>query len=537
MKNSQASLFPSRRSIEIALLRTLIFNSVYRTDIASVFVPADFSQEARPVYSAILNSINNNTELNRENLEYVLGQPISLPIFDCSPAEKEIETALELFKRKIFNHRKALEKISLWKNTIDELTTQVEQGFIEPKIWVEEIQNLIPVPRIESAFTSEQDQKLANLEIALREQEMSLNTKTQILQEKEEEIARQELALKKVSRIDLGGKLYDTNEEKSPYALKSSWDDVCAKLKQYKKPYAAELKTGFAEIDDRLGGLSGISILSGPPKKGKTSFSLQLAFETIVHNDSFLIYYTTDNRPEALYCKLLSQISGVHPKYIMGGMIEELSEMQLKMFFQALDFVNGMKDKIFIIGNDGMPRNKKEFKGHLDYMRQNAKTSRGLVVIDSLHIFANCLDFGSGQDNMSATIGMLRNVQTKYDIAIFATVYSEISAESQKIRYMVDNIFDMRFGTGKTASESSNFSKDGYLDLLVTSRDYGDFYLPLAMSKDSLSFITRKRAFKARQIIWQKGRQVRQAAEHEDVSFENQLAGYAGDIDIDDDDI
>lgn len=481
MKTAYKGILQSRDSIEETLLKALFFYPETRDVISEQFMAADFSQDNRSFYTIFLNLLKQNQKISKQAAEQLLGWPIPESLFEGKPSYEEVEKAVELFNRKIFNHRKALEKITSWKRTIDDLTLMVEEGKLEPKIWVEKVQDLVPAPRIESGFVAENREKLANLEAVVRKQDPRLIDD------------------------DIISDLKQNSGLKSCYLnMKSIWDNVYGNLQAYQKPTAIELKTGFSEIDDRLGGLSGISVLAGPPKKGKTSFSLQLAFETVVHNDSFLIYYTTDNRPESLYCKLLSQISGIPVKTIIKAEFDKMTDMQKHMLSQAMDFVNGLSNRIFIIGNDMMPKNKEQFRTQIESVISGSNCLLGLIVIDTLNIFADSLDWDNRHDSVSETLIMFRNLQTEYDIVFFGTTYSDNSASSQRLRYMVDNIFDMRFGAGKAATDSHNFSKDGYLDLVVTSREFGDFNLPLALSKDSLSFVTRKKAFKARQIVWDK---------------------------------
>jgi replicative DNA helicase len=79
------------------------------------------------------------------------------------------------------------------------------------------------------------------------------------------------------------------------------------------------ISTGFARLDDLLGGLNpGLYLLGGGPGAGKTSFSLQLTVEAC--EQGFPVFYVTyENSRDSLILKAVCARAGVGPRCIERG--------------------------------------------------------------------------------------------------------------------------------------------------------------------------------------------------------------------------
>ncbi len=561
MENSQNNIpsQPARFSAELTLLKALIWSASYREKIASMFNISDFSKELGAVFAVVVNLIKNKEELSKNSIEQKLNRPLPVTLFDFAPLSSEIEKAIDILSKTVGAQRKTLEIFYLWKKKIEELNLRVEGGTLELKQWAEAIKGMFGENKADSP---EQAKKIAELEknlqevkisfeesakkLSLKEAELAEKTKELTETEKElEEIEKELLEEKKLNKLQerkneelkkeqpkaqnapfLPSSGTITTVIKTETGINNYWDVVFSRLRDSRRPYVTELLTGFEELDKRLGGLTGISLLYGPPKKGKTSLALQLSFETVANNDSFLIYYTTDNRPEALYCRLIAQLSGINPKVILSGNLNNLDEIEKKMFWQSTDFINSLSNRIHIIGIDSIPKNYGELKKQIDSVSELSGMNTGLITVDSFPVFSECIDISSDVNRLSETMTMLRKMQTMYNICVLGVSYTDSSSELNRIRYMADNIYDMRFNVGKTPGDNShgNVLKDGAVDLWVSSREFGEFYVPLMMSRESLLFTPRTKSFKARPIVWEK----RKSAKTADSDVDNQ-AGEHGD--------
>ena len=79
------------------------------------------------------------------------------------------------------------------------------------------------------------------------------------------------------------------------------------------------LPTGIPSLDRVLNGLSarGLYILGGAPGAGKTSLSLQIAFE--VAQRAPVLYLTYENSPDNLVLKTICRLAGVQPGAVERG--------------------------------------------------------------------------------------------------------------------------------------------------------------------------------------------------------------------------
>lgn len=193
---------PSRTLIEMTILKALVWKPGFRENILTSFMPDDFSPDSKKIFSALANMVDIGIDIRQNTLETALESPVPVQLFDAPPNEKDITIAIELFKQKISNKKKAMEKIHGWKKTIDNLTLLVENGKVEPRQWVEQVQTIIPSPKIESSVSGNEMKELAKRESLLIAKESEILLREKELETKEYNIrALEGTETKKLSEL------------------------------------------------------------------------------------------------------------------------------------------------------------------------------------------------------------------------------------------------------------------------------------------------------------------------------------------------
>jgi replicative DNA helicase len=137
--------------------------------------------------------------------------------------------------------------------------------------------------------------------------------------------------------------------------------------------------SGFKKMDHALNGISGISIMGGPPKAGKSCFFMQISTE-MAKRKTPVIYYDFENGRQKIYMRTLCRLSRLSEKKIrLNHQDEDTSKtlekahMDIKDIFPYFRVVTDRK-----LTPDIMRR-------QIDFLQHETRTDSTLVVLDSLH--------------------------------------------------------------------------------------------------------------------------------------------------------
>jgi hypothetical protein len=139
------------------------------------------------------------------------------------------------------------------------------------------------------------------------------------------------------------------------------------------------VSSGFEKLDDVLNGIRGLNIIGGPPKAGKSCFSIHISTEAAKRKNP-VIYYDFENGRQKIYTRTLSRLSRIHDREIMqpksDGSVSKDLEKAKQEFNRLLPYFRVVTDRK--LNPDIMRR-------HIDFLQHETHTDYSLVVIDSLH--------------------------------------------------------------------------------------------------------------------------------------------------------
>jgi hypothetical protein len=176
--------------------------------------------------------------------------------------------------------------------------------------------------------------------------------------------------------------------------------------------------SGFARLDETLGGIHGINIVGGTPKAGKSCFFIQVATEMAGRHIP-VIYYDFENGRQKIYqrtvCRL-SRLSGeqLQSEGLAGEERERLGAARktIKSFLPWFRVVTDRK-----LTPDLMRR-------HIDFLRHETQSQYTLVVIDSLHKLP-FKDFSERRTGIDAWLRQLEAIRDELNVSFL--VVSELS--------------------------------------------------------------------------------------------------------------
>jgi len=137
--------------------------------------------------------------------------------------------------------------------------------------------------------------------------------------------------------------------------------------------------TGFEKMDEALNGISGINILGGQPKAGKSTFFMQISTEA-ARRGMPVIYYDFENSRQKIYLRTLCRLSRLSEASLRHAnpdpsAAEALRQAREKMK-TMMRFFRVVTDRK--LGPDIMRR-------QIDFIKHELRLDSCMVVIDSLH--------------------------------------------------------------------------------------------------------------------------------------------------------
>lgn len=277
-----------------------------------------------------------------------------------------------------------------------------------------------------------------------------------------------------------------------------AWDSVLENITDNAPSVFPPLRTGFEPINQNLGGLSGLTVIQSDPKRGKTSMALQIAFDTLVRNrDAFCVYYTTDHLPEALYCRLISQISGIPVREIENGNTDFKERHDREMLKQSCELIDDCRNRMAIVGMEHLPDSMEDLKLHMGAIMEKNVCDRGVLIIDALPAFLSHIAHKSGHTS-DEILGDLRAFMNIYALTIVGTGQGRESSDSEimkSIMYASDHQLEIQ-------SDKSEKTDTSCIDLIisVTSRNSEPFLMNVTYNPPVCRFTGRNKRFKARKI-------------------------------------
>lgn len=162
------------------------------------------------------------------------------------------------------------------------------------------------------------------------------------------------------------------------------------------------IPTGMVALDCATCGLQGLNILAGIPGKGKSSFALQIGFDSCEQYGTPVIYFTLEMPHQALITKVLSRLSGIEFMTIMlqgklaldptheavkGSELLLLNHSASKNLQDAAARLVAASDKLYFIDRTVAKINTKEMVEQIKFVQACHNTQKVLIIIDYLQIF------------------------------------------------------------------------------------------------------------------------------------------------------
>jgi replicative DNA helicase len=495
------------------ILKALVWKNPLSPEIVKIISPADFSPNLRKVYAALINMFDIGIDIKAKTLQDALESDVQLPLFDHAPRDKDVSACLEMFRQKVLERRKAVEKIMEWKQNIDNLTHMVNDGDLEPRVWLERMSKIMPAQRPEEKSRTPERIELATNRSEARGSGVDMPPEGSLEREP-----------------DGGGGEEKKGAPPSPIvgALEPSWGML---LKEFEKGEGRELtglSSGLEALDRKTMGLKGLIAVAGTPKMGKTTLALQLATDVARVNNALSIYYSLEMDRQTLMYRLLARISQLPFRIITLGQWSALKEKDLERYRKAKKHFDTFKNKLVILDRASTEVDSDKMFYQIDGLIKKTKKEKVFIVIDTLPSLAILGEeegrYGHSMRTVQAEkiLGKFRLIQKVFGatiLFIYPKNFIPLMVEKQNIPepcydlvYAVDSFFEMMNKTEMYNKADFKGSLDYYnemvtqeeeIDLWSTSRDTGQWFLPLTFIKAYFTFAYRKSGFKATKISWQ----------------------------------
>ncbi len=178
------------------------------------------------------------------------------------------------------------------------------------------------------------------------------------------------------------------------------------------------MQSGFARLDQALGGIHGINIVGGTPKAGKSCFFIQIATE-MARRRIPVIYYDFENGRQKIYQRTLCRLSRLSAEQIKNSSMDQDHAGRLQ---KAKDELRALLPWFKVVTDRKLTPDIR--RRHIDYARHETKNHYTLVVIDSLHKlpFQNLSERRTGID---AWLRQLEAIRDELNVSFL--VISELS--------------------------------------------------------------------------------------------------------------
>ncbi|MFN2354678.1 MAG: DnaB-like helicase C-terminal domain-containing protein [Desulfopila sp.] len=205
----------------------------------------------------------------------------------------------------------------------------------------------------------------------------------------------------------------------SPFAAPQRENrEFFAALQQRADVEYTAVQSGFARLDNRLGGIHGINIVGGGPKVGKSCFMTQIATD-MARRKIPVLYYDFENGRQRLYQRTFARMARIETSRLYGDVLSGREQQRHDAVRQEFDALL----RYFRVVNDRKV-SPEIMRRHIDFLRNETRKQFTVVVIDSLHK----LPFKDLRERRSGIDEWLRQMESIRDaLNVSFLVVSELS--------------------------------------------------------------------------------------------------------------
>lgn len=252
------------------------------------------------------------------------------------------------------------------------------------------------------------------------------------------------------------------------------------------------IDTGFTGLNKKIHGLRGLVILAGVPKTGKTSYILQLAFQS-AQKGTPVLFYSLEMNKQQITTRMLSRLSKVPyidillkaGAYLGQERLTNFNELftkeQLENFIMAEE-IRKQRNNFYIRSlEDEVKIDFKTVEREIEFIKQKHNSQDVLVIIDHLQVFPfdNYRDQIDKEQNLITKFNEIQKKTASTIVLIsqknkeaFRTKGSGSSNEMAGVKGSVDLVYlASLILTLNESQETNNNPKVKLLELNIISRD------------------------------------------------------------------
>jgi replicative DNA helicase len=218
------------------------------------------------------------------------------------------------------------------------------------------------------------------------------------------------------------------------------------------------MRTGIGRLDEIIGGLQpGLTIISGGPGIGKTTFALQIGADAASGGVPTL-YVTFENSPRQLVLKGIGRVGDVNPREIRRGTVPikqtRRAAKRWKEKARRLGFIEGRSDL-----------NPGQIRGKARRLLARFSAEECLIVVDYLQLYAKAASFLSGSDSLRERVEQMGQRLRELSMRLRSPVLA-ISSQSRAAGYSSGGSADL-----DTLKESGDLEYGSDVVAILTKRD------------------------------------------------------------------
>ena len=213
-------------------------------------------------------------------------------------------------------------------------------------------------------------------------------------------------------------------QEKPVLSFADEWAEHNERLKPFRGKKRIGLTTGLQELDDRMVGLRGVTILAAKPGAGKTTYTLQVAVgvcEHVADNDCVVVFLSLDMSRFDMFRRVHCLLADTDWKTLMFGSSEELQEPcssfspqdKLKLKNAEKRFhKKGVGKRMVVLDREflGERITPERLRAVIRTVKEKAGVKRALLIVDYLQLIP-VPDEVSGRSEVAADKHRVRVIQ------------------------------------------------------------------------------------------------------------------------------
>ena len=204
----------------------------------------------------------------------------------------------------------------------------------------------------------------------------------------------------------------------SPFATpKREHDKFFDNIEKQKGEAFKNLRSGFTNLDEAIGGIHGINVFGGAPKVGKSCFMIQIGTEMALRGVPVL-YYDFENGRQKIYQRTMARLSRI-PADQIG---DEDFNAESQGYQQACNDFKKMLHWFRVINDRKVT--PEIMRRHIDFIRHETQSSYTVVIIDSLQKLP-FKDFNERRSGIDAWLRQFESIRDELNVSFL--VISELS--------------------------------------------------------------------------------------------------------------